>query len=378
MKIESISVQGYRLPPSTPWEDATNKVQALEFVIVEMTADTGDVGVGVTYSVDIGGAAMVTLIETYLAPLVIGEDPHAYERIWGNLQRQSRRLGEGMANMCIGALDIAIWDLRCKDLDMPLHRLVGGARESVPAYASEINLAADDTPDALVERMRAMVERGFKSVKIKIGREDLAEDVERIRRVKEILPAGGQLFVDLNQKWSAAQALQLAPLLDELNLGWLEEPMLCTDVNAHQQLRRAIRTPVALGESLYSKGQVLNYLRRDAVDIVQADVAFVGGITEWLKIAHLAEAFGRPIAPHYMMEISLPLLCGVRNAFMLEDVAGGGFTELGLLEVPIRTQNGVGTPSQTPGHGIVFDKSALARHQVDARTTAAQFTGGSK
>lgn len=154
--------------------------------------------------------------------------------------------------------------------------------------------------------------------------------------------------------------------------------MLYQDINGHAALKRAITTPIALGESLYSREQVLAYLQADAVDFVQADVAFVGGITEWHKIAHLSLAFGRLVAPHFMMELSLHLLCGVQNSFMLENVVGGSLTELGLLAEPIVIKDGIGQPSQIPGHGLVFDWSAIARHALTSEGIRNNFSGGSK
>jgi L-alanine-DL-glutamate epimerase-like enolase superfamily enzyme len=378
MRIEGISTSLHRLPPASPWEDATNKVQSLEFIVVDLVTDTGIVGTGLSYTVDIGGTAIRTLIDDYLSNLIIGMDPLDYERIWTKLTGQSRRLGLGVNSMAIAAIDVAVWDIIGKHHGMPLHRLVGGARSSIPSYISEINLSAGDTAGDLAARARDYVSRGFSSIKIKIGKPDLDEDIERIRVVKEALPPGGRLMVDLNQKWDTAQAIQAVSRLDPLGLAWIEEPMVHHDVRGHAELRRQASTPIALGESLHGKSQFLEYLRADAVDIVQADVAFVGGVTEWLKIAHLAETFGKPIAPHYMMELSLPLLCGVPNGFMLEDVVGGSLTELGLLEIPIATRNGVGVPSDRPGHGIVFDKTALAACSVDSAAVRSSFSGGSK
>jgi L-alanine-DL-glutamate epimerase-like enolase superfamily enzyme len=163
-----------------------------------------------------------------------------------------------------------------------------------------------------------------------------------------------------------------------MDLGWIEEPIAYQDIQGHAALKKAIRTPIALGESLYSKQQFLEYLRADAVDVVQADVAFVGGITEWHKIAHLAHAFGRLVAPHFMMELSLQLLCGVQNSFMLEDVVGGGLTELGLLEEPITVKDGVGIPSSRLGHGIVPNWSAIKAAELTSETVRGTFAGGSK
>ena len=235
----------------------------------------------------------------------------------------------------------------------------------------------DDTVEQLLDRVEQYKRDGYDTVKIKIGKSDPEEDIERIRKVRERLGTGGRLLVDLNQKWSAAESQALAARFDSLGLGWIEEPLLCHDINAHRLLKQSMRTPIALGESLYSKFQFLEYLKADAVDIVQADVAFVGGITEWMKIAHLAEAFGKPVAPHFMMELSLHLLCAVRNGYMLENVTGGSFTELGILEVPITVEGGVGKPSDLPGHGIVFDRSKLAQYEMRTDDVMT-FVGGSK
>lgn len=376
MKIVNVSTNAYRLPPSVPWEDATNKVDGLEFIVVEITTDTGLTGTGLSYTVDIGGTVIKSLIEDYLQHLVIGMNPLNYEEIWNKMQRQSRRLGLGVNSMAMAAIDIAVWDLMGKYYGQPLYRLLGGARTQISTYISEINLSNEDTVEQLLERVDSYIEQGYSTVKIKIGKEDIQEDIERVTKVQERLGKGGKVLVDLNQKWSAAEALEKCHILDDLNLGWIEEPMLYHDIQGHSQLKKAIKTPIALGESMYSRFQFLEYLKADAVDFVQADVAFVGGITEWLKIAHLSSAFGKLVAPHFMMELSVHLLCGVQNAYMLENVVGGSLTELGLLEVPITVKNGLGIPSELPGHGIVFNKSALAKHVLDPATI--QFVGGSK
>ncbi|MGF0538514.1 mandelate racemase/muconate lactonizing enzyme family protein [Agrobacterium sp. ES01] len=378
MRIDNITSSVHRLPPASPWEDATNKVDALEFVVVEITTDTGLKGTGFTYSVDIGGTAIHTLIEDYLSTLAIGEDPLSYEKLWSKLSNQSRRLGLGVNSMAIAAIDVAVWDIIGKHKNEPLHRLIGGARDSIPAYISEINLSENDRVEDLLARARDYLSRHYRAIKIKIGKPDFEADIERIAKLKEMLPSDVHLMVDLNQRWSASQAIQAASRLERFHLDWIEEPLIYHDVQGHADLKRSTKIPIALGESLYSKYQFLNYLRAGAVDIVQADVAFVGGVTEWLKIAHLAGTFGKPIAPHYMMELSLPLLCGVPNGFMLEDVVGGSLTELGLIENPIETSNGIGTPLDVPGHGIVFNRSALDACRTSSSELKASFRGGSK
>jgi L-alanine-DL-glutamate epimerase-like enolase superfamily enzyme len=376
MKITHLTTRAYRIPPNPAWEDATNKVDGIEFIIVEVHTDSGSTGVGVSYTVDVGGTAIKALIEDYLANLVVGQDPLRYEAIWDLLQRQSRRLGLGVNSMAIAAIDIAIWDLIGKHYGQPLYKLLGGFRQEIPTYISGIDIA--DTLDQLLARVDGYIEQGYSTVKIKIGKPDIEEDIERIRKVQEKLGRSGLLLVDANQKWTAAEAIRQCSKLDGLNLGWIEEPILYHDIQGHRQLKQAIRTPIALGESLFSRFQFAEYLRADAVDIVQADVAFVGGITEWLKVAHLANAFGRKVAPHYMMELSIHLLCAVPNSYMLENVVGGSFTELGVLEEPITVSHGVGTPSDRPGHGVVFNSVALKPYEIDPAKLRASFSGGSK
>lgn len=378
MIIEGVGVTVCRIAPSVQWEDATNKVECIELLVVDLTTSDGRMGTGFSYSVDIGGSAMKALVEDYFAPLLIGENCLNYEHIWNKLHRQSRRLGLGLNAMAQAAVDIAIWDLIGKIHNQPLHRLLGGARPEVKSYISEINLSATDTTDELKRRIEDYVSQGYDTVKIKIGREDFEEDLERLNVATEAMGSGGTLLVDLNQKWTLAEAKSRMSRLDQFNLGWVEEPLLYTDVAGHAELRSIARTPVAIGESLYGKSQFLDYLSSQAVDVVQADVAFVGGITEWLKIAHLSHAFGKLMAPHFMKEISIHLLCGVQNSYLLENVVGGSFEELGLLKQSLNSTEVVCTPTEKPGHGIVLNRSAVAKHELHTDMLQASFSGGSK
>jgi L-alanine-DL-glutamate epimerase-like enolase superfamily enzyme len=377
MKITEIHVEAYRLPPSSTWEDATNRVSALEFIIVTLTTDTGLTGTGLTYTIDIGGSAMKVLIEDYLGNLVVGRDPLDYELIWHTLSRQSRRLGLGVNSMCVAAIDIAVWDLIGKIHELPLYRLLGGSRDCVRSYISEINLADNDTIEALEGRIDDYLARGYDTVKIKIGHDDFDRDIARMQAVIAKL-GPRRLLVDLNQKWTASEAIGYAAELDRLELGWIEEPLSAHDLPGHLALKNHLATPIALGESMHSGQQIVNYLSAGAVDYVQADVAFVGGITEWHKIANIAGGFGKPVAPHFMMELSMQLLCGVSNSYLLEDVVGGSLTSMGLLEEPIEVRGGIGRPSQRPGHGLVFDHDALAKHVLNRDEVRSTFGGGSK
>ena len=376
-RIDSITSHALRLPPATPWEDATNRVDALEFVIVEIACDDGTSGTGFTYSVDVGGSAIQALIDDYLAPLVVGSPIDEPQRIWQVMHRKTRRLGLGLNRLAMAGVDIAIWDARSRHGGQPLHRLLGAHREGLPAYISEIDLSPGDTVEQLARRAAGYRADGFRDMKIKVG-DDLDRDRERIRAVADVFGGPQHVLVDVNQGWDAGSARTAVAALDELGVGWVEEPLPFGEIDAHRDLRRAGRTKIALGESLFSREQFLAYLRADAVDIVQADVAFAGGITPWLEIASLADAFGKKVAPHYLAEISLPLLCAIPNALMLECVVGGGFSELGLTTAPLAVADGYAAASTAPGIGFDFDRAAFSASALDTDRLRSSFRGGSK
>lgn len=375
--VRAVEVRVLRLPPASPWEDATNRVDGLEFVIARVQCADGTVGTGYTYSVDVGGTAIRSMIEDYLTPLVIGRDVRDVRSIWETLDRQTRRLGRGVNRLGMAAIDTALWDACGIHADLPVSRLWGERRTHLPVYRSEIRLDANDTLDALQERVEGYLAAGYRDVKIKVGSDDPTRDLRRLDTVRAELGSGA-LFADANQRWRLDEAKRRLAGFADRDIGWIEEPLAFHDIEGHAQLRRHTPVAIALGESLFAREQFLDYLRADAVDIVQADVAFVGGYTEWLRIAELADAFGKPIAPHYLMELSLPALCAVPNARFLEDVVGGGLRELGLTDDELHIEGGIAHVSERPGTGIRFLDDALRAHTLDPERLRATFRGGSK
>jgi L-alanine-DL-glutamate epimerase-like enolase superfamily enzyme len=365
LKIDAIRANLYRLPPAVPWEDATHRVSGLEYAITQVTTNTGLTGVGFAYTTGIGGSAVLALINDYLAGMLIGEDPLAVSRLWSRMNRELHRCGLGGINtFALAALDIALWDIMGQHQGMPLHRLLGAACDRVPAYASGIDLFMSEAE--LLAEVDSFLEAGFDTIKIKIGKDDPHEDAGRVMAVRRLIGPRRRLMVDANQKWTVWEAIPRLQLLQAAQLTWVEEPLHAEDLAGHGDLRRIVKIPLAIGESLYTKHQFMEFLRADAVDIVQADVCRVGGITEWMSIAHLSAAFHRPVAPHYLPEISASVLCGVENGLMLEWVRGGSFTELGVLYNPIRLKQGTVLPFDDPGHGIKFDFDKLSAYEVSS------------
>lgn len=368
MRITDVESRLYRVPPTVRIQDAIQRVSHWEWIVTTVTTDAGLRGTGFAYTGGLGGSAVRELVEAYVAPLVRGEDARDVERLWRRCWWELHSLGSGgLTRLALATVDIALWDLLAQRAGLPLYRLLGGARERIAAYGSGINMHLDGEP--LLDQMRDFLDRGYRAVKMKVGRDDPREDVERVAAVRRLVGPGVPLMLDANQKWTPGEAVRRAKLLEPFDPYWLEEPVLADDREGHVHVRRGTSIPVALGETLYTRHEFADHLRAGAVDVVQADIVRVGGFTEWLKIARLAESFNAPVAPHFVLELSLHALCAVPNGLILEDLQGGSLTELGLLAEPIQVVDGWGVPPSRPGHGVVFDPAALRRHEVSGRPT---------
>jgi len=368
MRISGIETRLYRIPPAVQIEDSIQRISHWEFVVSTVTTESGITGTGFAYTLGIGGTALRELVDTYLTPLVLGHDLRDVERIWTRCWWELHALGSaGMTRFALAAIDIALWDILAKHAGVPLYRLLGGSRDRIPAYGSGINMHLDGEP--LLDQMRGFLARGYRAVKMKVGRDNPEEDVERVASVRRLLGPGVRLMLDANQKWTAAEAIRRAHMLRPFDPFWLEEPLLADDRAGHAHVRQATGIPIAVGETLYTRYEFADYMRAGAVDVVQADISRVGGFTEWMKIARLAESFNLPVTPHFLMELSVHALCAVPNGLILEDLQGGSLTDLGILAEPIRVVNGEMAPPARPGHGIVFDPAALRRYEVTGKVT---------
>lgn len=363
MKIKSIETQLVSLPlAGGGWGDAISRTTHIELIIADVTTDTGLTGTGFTHTSGVGSTAIKALFDKEIVPKVIGAEvsPRGlWHKTWMHIHWMG---GGGVTTMALAALDIALWDLLAKQARLPLSTILGGLyHERIPAYASGINL--NKTTAELVDQVKGWAKEGFKYYKVKVGKPDIAEDVERLTKVRE---AAGHnaIMIDANQGWDIAKALRAISAYEHLGLYWVEEPLLADDVVGHQRLKQLVRTPIATGENVYSIQQFNDFLTRGAMDYVQADICRVGGITPYLEIAALARAWNIPMAPHFMMELSGQVLCCLPNASVLEHIDGGSLTELNALRDPIRIVDGYFTPPQKIGHGIEFDRDYLKKHKV--------------
>lgn len=373
MKIRDIETKLYRIPPTIQLHDAVQSISMWEWIVTTVYTDNGLVGTGWSYTLGMGGLAIRDLIDTYLAPIVLGSDPYEIERIWTQSWLELHANGSGgFTTLAIAPLDIALHDILAKAANVPLYRRLGGFRNRIPAYGSGINLHLAGDP--LLEHIQRYLDRGYKAVKIKIGRANIEEDLERVLSVRKLIGPHVQLMLDANQRWTAADAIRYGRLFEIYHPVWLEEPVIADDLTGNARVRRGLSIPIAAGETLFTRFQFADYLRAEALDIVQADIPRVGGFTEWMKIAHMAEAHNLSMSPHFAMELSVHALCAVPNGLILEDVEGGSLTELGVLEEPYEVRNGYAAPPERPGHGVIFDPVQLKKYEVVGQVTDVQPT----
>lgn len=362
LKITDVRTMLASLPlPGGPWGDTIHHVTHIEMVVTEVHTDTGLVGVGFSHTSGVGGTTIRALVEKDLAPFVVGREV-APRPLWHQCWKHVHDMGGGgVSTMALAALDIAFWDLLAKEAGRSLTSYLGKQHDKVLAYASGINL--NKTLPELVEQVKGWKANGFKAFKVKVGKPEVEEDVERLTRVKEV--AGRfPVMIDANQGWDIARATRAINAYEHLAPHWVEEPLLCDDIEGHARLRRLVRSPIAIGENVYTLQQFNQYLSQGACDFVQADICRVGGITPYLDIAALARAWNVPLAPHFMMELTGQVLCALPNAYILENIDGGSLTDLRALTTPIRLVEGFFIPPERPGHGIEFDRDYLAAHRV--------------
>ncbi len=349
------------LVPQVTRVDAIQSFVSQETPIVRLTDVDGQVGTGYSYTIGTGGPAVISLLRETLLPQLIGRDAEDIEGLWRDLLFSTHATAVGaITSLSLAAIDTALWDLRCVRAELPLWKMAGGAKPSVPLYSTEggwLHIATED----LVSDALAMQAKGFAGSKIKIGKPTAAEDRARLKAVREAVGESYEILVDANQAFSLSEAMRRADMLAEYGIGWFEEPMPADDIGAHVRLTAASRVPIAVGESMYSISQFKDYLAMGGCTIVQADVARVGGITPWLKIAHMAEAFNVSICPHFLMELHVSLTCAVPNAPMLEYIPQ--LDEITTSRLNIK--EGLAHAPMTPGLGIVWDWAAINDRSVD-------------
>ena len=362
MTIEQMSCTFYRIPLERELGDSTHRaISHFELVIVRVADDDGASGLGYTYAVNSAGAAIRVLIDEYLRPVVIGRDPDETEAIWTDMWWKVHHNGRGgPSSAAISAIDIAIWDLRARRAHLPLWRFLGGYNPRVPVYAGGIDLAFSVTE--LLDQADQFQEAGFRAIKMKVGRASLADDVDRVSRMRQYLGDDFPLMADANMKWTADEAIRAAHALEDFNLVWLEEPIIPDDLVGHARLARLGRVPIATGENLHTLYEFQQMLELGGVTYPEPDVTCCGGVTTFRKIAALAEGRNLPVTSHGAHDITVHLLAAAPNRTYMEI---HGFDLNRFLRDPLVISDGFTVASERHGHGVELDFDGLEPYRAD-------------
>jgi L-alanine-DL-glutamate epimerase-like enolase superfamily enzyme len=366
MRITHIDTQLLRLPLTRPilpmaGEERGSRLDQVFILVVHLDTDAGHRGLGFAYALQGGGRAFKAVAEDDITPLLMTEDPLDHERLGAKVARRLQSIGRrGLVAQAYSAFDLALWDLKGKVAGVPLYKLLGGARESAPIYAADTGWLWM-SPDEIIAASRTYIDQGMMGVKIRVGSANPEVDAHRLTHIREALGDEIWLGVDANQRYDYATALSMGHFFEEeIGVDWFEEPISCEDVEGHVRLKERLEVPLAIGETLFAREEFALYLERGAADILQPDVTRLGGLTNWLKVAALAEAHHRPISPHLMPEVAVHLACGLPNVATVEYMPW--FFPV-FTEVPAIAKGRL-TPLKRPGLGLELDADAVEKYRV--------------
>jgi D-galactarolactone cycloisomerase len=387
MKIKDIRTIALSYKCEPPYASASGVQTRRGALLVEVETDDGTIGIG---EAGVGGGVTATCIEKDLKPLLIGEDPLMIEGLWQKMFVRTRQYGRrGIVMNAISGIDIALWDIAGKVAKLPIYKLLGACRDRVEAYASGGFYQEGKGIDGVAGEAEGYRARGFKGMKMKIGRNpstgthirqvtgqaefcevDPSDDIARVAAVRQALGPQAKLMVDVNCAWSPAFAIEMGREMTPYKLFWIEEPVMTDDIDGSARVAAALDTAIAGYETEVSLSGFRELITRGAVDIVQPDIAWTGGFSEGKRIAAFAQAHHRMVAPHafgsaVLLMASLQYAASIPNGLVLEwDQNPNGLrTDLLKHDWKLESDSTIKLPER-PGLGIELDRSALDKYRV--------------
>jgi L-alanine-DL-glutamate epimerase-like enolase superfamily enzyme len=346
-----------RFPLSDPRPAASD---AIDLILVRLETDSGLAGLGFTYLIGPGAAAVRSLIDTELSPLVAGEDPRDTDRLFARVEARFRSVGfAGLAARGYSAIDIALWDLKAKAAGLPLFRLLGSGRPSAPFVVSDLAPAGRDATE-VVKAARPLLKQGATGVRVEIGAGDVQADADRVREISDGLGEDASVGVAAGGRFDLGTAMALAHFFEDQGIEWFEDPIPVADAPGYAKLAAMMEVPLAVGSSLDSRDDFFRIIRAGDVRTVRPDPCRLGGITPVLKVAAVAEAFQVTVSPVRLPEVGVHLACGlgvvphVDSVGWFKDVFAGG----------PRVEGGKLVPPAEPGLGLTVNEEAAEKWRV--------------
>lgn len=360
MKITRLRTQVVHLPIDPPiLTSILGHITSAGCVLTFLETDQGLVGEGLVFSINNRRLGVIHEMVRSLEDMVLGLDPRHGGSLNARAWKELNFFGyEGVSIVGLAAIDNALWDLRGKAAGLNVAHLIGACRKAVPCYASG-GLWLNGSLDELQEQAARFKASGFRAMKTRIGPRDPERMLARVRAVREAVGPDIALMVDANQQLSVKQAIRIGRMMEELDLTWFEEPVICHDHAGEAEIAAALDTPIASGETVYTHRGVLRMLQAEAADVIMPDLQRMGGPTEFLKAGHLCEAYNLPCASHLFPEMSLALLAGLPAGGYLEHMPW--FEPIYRERIELDAEGNAIVPDR-PGWGFSFDPEAVRRY----------------
>lgn len=361
-KISSVKVEYYQVPLAEVLSDAKHGDHThFELILLRVICEDGLEGVGYTYTGGKGGRAIYSLLKDELKPLLLDQDASQIEKIWDEMEWHLHYVGRGgLVSFAMSAVDIALWDVHCKRLDKPLWQVAGGANNTAACYAGGIDL--NFSQDKLLSNIQGYLNKGFKAVKIKVGKENYLEDVERVAAVRELIGSDVVFMVDANYSLSVDQAIVFGKAIEQYDISWFEEPTIPDDYLGFAKIADNINIPLAMGENLHTTHEFGYAIAQAKLSFLQPDASNIGGITGFLRVAKMAEENNLPLCSHGMHELHVSLLASQAHSGYLEVHS---FPIDQYTKHPLQLdENGRAIAPDVAGTGVVFDDALLGQYLI--------------
>lgn len=351
MKVTAVETQPLVLTLPRPIGSALGWIERFGVILVTLRTDEGIEGENLIFTLNDRRTKVLRQMVDDLADVIVGQDAGHIAGFWARAWTSINFLGhKGVPVVGISAIDGALWDAFGKAAGLPLYRILGGAQSRVPAYHSG-GLWLSSSIDELAEEAAGFVAQGFRAMKLRLGMPDPADDVARVRAVREAVGPGIALMADANQSLTEAQAIRLGRRLEAFGLTWFEEPLPAWDLDGLARVAAALDTPIASGETEYSRYGFRRMIELRSADILMADLQRVGGVSEFMRVGHMAEAHDLAVSSHLFPETSIQVLGALANASFLEFMPW--FSE--LYNERLEFIDGQAQVPERPGWGFTFN-----------------------